>query len=250
MADVIDLTLVVAEEPKRVFNAWMDPREHAQFTGGGLATIEPWSGGRFTAFDGDVHGIFLGVDAAARIVQTFRTPEFPPEARDSRVTVTFEPSAGGTRLHIVHSDVPPNLLRKLQKSWESNYLKPLARYFVDASRKKAAEKAAKAAAKTSAQAAPKPAPAKAAPRATAKARPAIAKAAPAPAKAGPTPAKARPAKAKAQRAPQPARAAPGAKKGAAKKASSKKTAAKPSRGGKGSRPKAVKSRGQRRSSRA
>ena len=142
MVDLIDLTLLLNEEPKRVFTAWMDPREHATFTGGGLATIEPWTGGRFTAFEGDVHGIFLGVDNAARIVQTWRTPEFPPESRDSRLTVTFEPAPGGTRLRIQHADVPPKLLRKLQKGWESNYIKPLSKYFVPGmkgSKKKAAK---------------------------------------------------------------------------------------------------------------
>ena len=146
MPDLIDLTLLLTEEPKRVFTAWMDPREHATFTGGGLATIEPWTGGRFTAFEGEVHGIFLGVDAAARIVQTWRTPEFPPEARDSRLTVTFEAAPGGTRLRIQHADVPPKLLRKLQKGWESNYLKPLSKYFVPGmkgSKKKAVKETAK-----------------------------------------------------------------------------------------------------------
>jgi uncharacterized protein YndB with AHSA1/START domain len=145
MPDLIDLTLLLAEEPKRVFNAWMDPREHAQFTGGGLATIEPWTGGRFTAFEGEMHGIFLGVDVGVRIVQTWRTPEFPPESRDSRLTVTFEPAPGGTKLRIQHADVPPRLLRKLQKGWESNYLKPLSKYFVPGmkgSKKAAAPKAA------------------------------------------------------------------------------------------------------------
>jgi uncharacterized protein YndB with AHSA1/START domain len=142
MPDLIELTLLLNEEPKRVFTAWMDPREHATFTGGGLATIEPWTGGRFTAFEGDVHGIFLGVDNAARIVQTWRTPEFPPESRDSRLTVTFEAAPGGTKLRIQHADVPPKLLRKLQKGWESNYLKPLSKYFVPGmkgSKKKAAK---------------------------------------------------------------------------------------------------------------
>jgi uncharacterized protein YndB with AHSA1/START domain len=145
MPDLIELTLLLNEEPKRVFTAWMDPREHATFTGGGLATIEPWTGGRFTAFEGDVHGIFLGVDNAARIVQTWRTPEFPPESRDSRLTVTFEPAPGGTKLRIQHADVPPKLLRKLQKGWESNYIKPLSKYFVPGmkgSKKKAAKGAA------------------------------------------------------------------------------------------------------------
>jgi uncharacterized protein YndB with AHSA1/START domain len=182
MPDSIELTLLLTEEPKRVFNAWMDPREHAQFTGGGLATIEPWTGGRFTAFEGDVHGIFLGVDPAARIVQTFRTPEFAPETRDSRLTVLFEQAQGGTRLRIVHSDVPPNLLRKMQKVWESSYIKPLSKYFIKppkaakgaAPAKKTAEKPAARKAPASAKKVARPASAKAARKA---ARPASAKAA-------------------------------------------------------------------------
>jgi uncharacterized protein YndB with AHSA1/START domain len=185
MPDSIELTLLLTEEPKRVFNAWMDPREHAQFTGGGLATIEPWTGGRFTAFEGDVHGIFLGVDPAARIVQTFRTPEFSPETRDSRLTVLFEQAQGGTRLRIVHSDVPPNLVRKMQKVWESSYIKPLSKYFIKppkgakgakaaAPAKKAAEKPAARKAPASAKKVARPASAKAVRKA---ARPASAKAA-------------------------------------------------------------------------
>jgi uncharacterized protein YndB with AHSA1/START domain len=270
MADVIDLTLMVAEEPKRVFNAWMDPREHAQFTGGGIATIEPWSGGRFTAFDGNVHGIFLGVDPAARIVQTFRTPEFPPEARDSRVTVTFEASGGGTKVHILHSDVPPNLLRKLQKVWEGSYLKRLAKYFIDAPRKKGADKAAaKAAAGKLAEAkapAGKAAEGKAPAQGPAKGAPAKAekvKGAPAGKSAAPTK---RAAPAPAARPAAPAKAAPPAKRSApaksatpakrvppAKRSAKGKVAGGAAGGAKRTAKKAVKSvksRGQKRSSRA
>lgn len=207
MPDLIDLTLLLTEEPKRVFTAWMDPREHATFTGGGLATIEPWTGGRFTAFEGDVHGIFLGVDNAARIVQTWRTPEFPPESRDSRLTVTFEAAPGGTRLRIQHADVPPKLLRKLQKGWESNYLKPLSKYFVPGmkgSKKRAAKETAKAVVEQVETAAVK----------------AVAKAAIAPVKA------LKKAAAKAAKAVRPAAAKKASKKPLAKKQAPKRVAAK------------------------
>src|SRR5256886_12218769 len=47
MPDSFQLEMIVAAEPLRVFSAWMDSREHAAFTGGGEAVVEPWAGGRF-----------------------------------------------------------------------------------------------------------------------------------------------------------------------------------------------------------
>src|SRR4051812_7960717 len=129
MPDSFEIETIVAAEPARVFSAWMDGREHAAFTGGGEAVVEPWTGGRFIAWDGYIHGILLGVDEGRRIVQTWRTSEFPPESRDSRVVVEFEPARGGTRVVVRHSDLPPSHLKRYEKGWMEHYLKPLARYF-------------------------------------------------------------------------------------------------------------------------
>jgi uncharacterized protein YndB with AHSA1/START domain len=129
MPDSFQIEMIVAAEPQRVFSAWMDSREHAAFTGGGEAVVEPWAGGRFIAWDGYIHGILLGVDEGRRIVQTWRTSEFPPEARDSRVVVEFEQARGGTRVVVRHSDLPPIHLKKYEKGWMDHYLKALARYF-------------------------------------------------------------------------------------------------------------------------
>ena len=138
MPDAFQLEMVVPGEPQRVFNAWMDQKEHAAFTGGGEAIVEPWSGGRFTSWDGYIHGILLGVDAGKRIVQTWRTVEFPPESRDSRLVVEFEPARGGTRVRIRHSDLPPSQVKKYEKGWMEHYLKPLAKYFARGGKQAAA----------------------------------------------------------------------------------------------------------------
>ena len=129
MPDSFELEMIVAAEPQRVFSAWLDAKEHAAFTGGGEAIVEPWSGGRFTAWEGYIHGILLGVDPGKRIVQTWRTSEFPPEYRDSRVVVEFEAARGGTRVRIRHAELPPSQVKKYEKGWMEHYLKPLARYF-------------------------------------------------------------------------------------------------------------------------
>jgi uncharacterized protein YndB with AHSA1/START domain len=136
MPDSLQVEMIVAAEPQRVFSAWMDSREHAAFTGGGEAVVEPWAGGRFIAWDGYIHGILLGVDEGRRIVQTWRTSEFPPESRDSRLVVEFEPARGGTRLIIKHSDLPPSHVKKYEKGWTDHYLKALARYFAKGAKPK------------------------------------------------------------------------------------------------------------------
>src|SRR5437764_5448094 len=129
MPDSFELEMLGAAEPLRVCSAWMDSREPAAFTGGGEAVVEPWAGGRFIAWDGYIHGILLGVDEGRRIVQTWRTSEFPPESRDSRVVVEFDPVRVGTRVVIRHSDLPPSHVKKYEKGWNEHYLKALARYF-------------------------------------------------------------------------------------------------------------------------
>lgn len=136
MPDSFQLETIVAAEPQRVFSAWMDSREHAAFTGGGEAVVEPWAGGRFIAWDGYIHGILLGVDEGRRIVQTWRTSEFPPEARDSRLVVEFEPARGGTRVVVRHSDLPSSHVKKYEKGWSEHYLKALARYFAKGAKQK------------------------------------------------------------------------------------------------------------------
>ena len=184
MPDSFEIETIVAAEPGRVFSAWMDGREHAAFTGGGEAVVEPWTGGRFIAWDGYIHGILLGVDEGRRIVQTWRTAEFPPESRDSRVVVEFEPARGGTRVVVRHSDLPPSYLKRYAKGWMEHYLKPLVRYFAKSGKRTPApvapetswgrkiERPGRAAQKSSGRKVQKPAARKSAARKTAARKPA------------------------------------------------------------------------------
>jgi uncharacterized protein YndB with AHSA1/START domain len=139
MPDSLQVEMVVAAEPQRVFSAWLDAKEHAAFTGGGEAVVEGWTGGRFIAWDGYMHGILLGVEPGVRIVQTWRTSEFPPESRDSRLTVEFAAVRGGTRVTIRHADLPPAQVKRYEKGWIEHYLKPLARYFAKGGKQGAAK---------------------------------------------------------------------------------------------------------------
>ena len=74
--DSLHLTTILPANPERVFLAWLDSAEHAAFTGS-LAQIEPFVGGRFTAWDGYIQGATLELSPHTRILQSWRTTEFP-----------------------------------------------------------------------------------------------------------------------------------------------------------------------------
>jgi uncharacterized protein YndB with AHSA1/START domain len=157
MPESFDVETVLPVEPERIYNAWLDAREHAAFTGS-PALVEAWVGGRFTAHDGYAHGITLQLEAGKRIVQAWRSSEFPTGTPDSKVYVELEPVKGGTRVRIHHRDVPSGHAKRYKTGWLTKYFKPMAKYFVPKVAK--ASVAKPAAAKTAKTAAAKPAVAK------------------------------------------------------------------------------------------
>jgi uncharacterized protein YndB with AHSA1/START domain len=165
MPESFEVETVLPVEPERVYNAWLDTREHAAFTGS-PALVEAWVGGRFTAHDGYSHGITLQLEAGKRIVQAWRSSEFPTGTPDSKVYVDLEAVKGGTRLRILHRDVPSGHAKRYRTGWLTKYFKPMAKYFVPKVAKPSAAKPA--AAKAAKPAVAKPAAAKAAKPAVAK----------------------------------------------------------------------------------
>ncbi|MBI5566248.1 MAG: SRPBCC domain-containing protein, partial [Chloroflexi bacterium] len=84
MSDSFELSIVLPASPARVYAAWLSSDEHAAMTGasargsaGGSADIEPHVGGTHSAWDGYITGITLELEPDRRIVQTWRTIEFP-----------------------------------------------------------------------------------------------------------------------------------------------------------------------------
>jgi uncharacterized protein YndB with AHSA1/START domain len=124
---------IVAASPGRVYEAWLSGREHGAMTGG-KATSDATIGGAFTAWDGYIWGRNHELDPGQRIVQSWRTSDFPKDAADSRLEVLFEPAPGGTRITFVHSEIPESQGTKYRDGWLSFYLQPMARYFEQAGR--------------------------------------------------------------------------------------------------------------------
>jgi uncharacterized protein YndB with AHSA1/START domain len=126
--DGFRVSTVVSGLPERVYSAWLDSGAHTAFTGG-EAKIDPTIGGKFTAWDGYIQGRTVELLQGRRIVQIWRTKEFPSGSADSRLEVQFEAAEGGTRVTILHSNIPLGHGERYKNGWHDNYFNPMRDYF-------------------------------------------------------------------------------------------------------------------------
>lgn len=112
--------------PQRVFDALLDAKRFAAFTGM-PATIDPSPGGAFTTFGGLIQGRNVEIIPAQRIVQAWR-----PTSWDSGVysIVHFELRPRGTETTLVldHTGFPEGDFEHLDSGWYLRYWNPLKKY--------------------------------------------------------------------------------------------------------------------------
>jgi len=119
---------IIPATRERIYAAWLDSDQHSAFTGES-ADIDPTVGGHHTTFGGYARGRNLELSPNRRIVQTWRSAEFPDTAPDSRIEVTFEDTAGGTLVSVLHTDIPSGQADRYREGWLRFYLEPMKRYF-------------------------------------------------------------------------------------------------------------------------
>lgn len=134
MSNGFKMSARLAAQPADVYRAWLDPRTHEAFTGGGVATSSPRIGGAFTAWEGYIRGTYLVLEPGERIVHAWRTTDFPTGAPDSRVEVLLEPARGGTLLTLVHAQIPAGQEADYQAGWTAFYFRPMKKYFQGAAK--------------------------------------------------------------------------------------------------------------------
>lgn len=124
----ITQTVVVAATPDQVYDAFVTPRKHAAFTKS-PATGSSKVGGKFTAWGGYISGVHRELVRGKKIVQDWRTTEWPAGAADSRVQFSFKAVKGGTQVRMVHSKVPAEQADSYRQGWIDFYWNPLNAYF-------------------------------------------------------------------------------------------------------------------------
>ena len=128
MPESIELSVILPATPQQVYEAWLSSQEHSAFTGD-EATVDPTIGGKFTAHDGYIEGVTLELDPFQRIVQSWRTTDFPAGAADSRLEVTLEEASSGTRLTLLHTNIPDGQGNDYKQGWKDFYFEPMKQYF-------------------------------------------------------------------------------------------------------------------------
>jgi uncharacterized protein YndB with AHSA1/START domain len=117
--------------PTRIYDAFLDAEQHSAMTGAS-ATSEPRIGGRFTAWDGYIEGTYVELVPGARIVARWRTSEFPEGSPDSRLEIQFAENGAGTKLTLIHSDIPDGQASSYLRGWEDYYFTPMREHFASA----------------------------------------------------------------------------------------------------------------------
>jgi activator of HSP90 ATPase len=127
-AGSFSVTALLPAAPKDVYGAWMSGKEHSAMTGA-PAKVTAKEGGKFSAWDGYIKGKTLKLKPDSKIVQAWRTTDFPPDAPDSRLEIELEAKGRGTRITLTHSKTPLDQAGGYKKGWIDFYFKPMKAYF-------------------------------------------------------------------------------------------------------------------------
>jgi uncharacterized protein YndB with AHSA1/START domain len=129
MTDSFEISTSLEADPKTVFDAWLDGAEHGRIIDG-QADIEGRAGGAFRIWDGYITGKTLEIDPPGRIVQSWRTTEFPEGSPDSRLEVLIKPEGDGCQLTLRHTEIPDGQGPMYRSGWEEHYFEKMRAYFV------------------------------------------------------------------------------------------------------------------------
>lgn len=117
--------------PEEVFDALMNDKKHAAFSGT-PAQIDRKAGGKFTCYGGHLEGTTVELQENELIVQDWRAEGWP-KGHYSRVTFTLTPLAEGrnTLLLFDQTGVPAGRFEEINKGWHTHYWMKMAAYFRD-----------------------------------------------------------------------------------------------------------------------
>ena len=129
MADSFEISKFFPGTPTaELFNAWLESEAHSGFTGS-PARVDPGEGAEFSAWDGYISGRTLAVEPHSRILQSWRTTEFPEGSPDSQLEILFEDKGDGTQLTLIHTDIPDGQGEIYRQGWQEYYFIPMQEYF-------------------------------------------------------------------------------------------------------------------------
>jgi uncharacterized protein YndB with AHSA1/START domain len=123
--------VLIDASPEEVYEAYVNPKKHAEFTGQ-KATGTPKVGGRVSAGDGYISGKYVELEKGKRIRQEWTTTEWPAGYPPSVLELKLRPKGKKTELTMLHSKVPEEQIDYYAEGWKEFYWEPMKKYFAKA----------------------------------------------------------------------------------------------------------------------
>jgi hypothetical protein len=114
--------------PERLYEIYTNAREHALATGQ-PAAIDPREGGDFSAYGGYLTGKFIRLVPGKLVVQYWRSKHFRDTDPDAILSIAFRKNEyEQAETELVLTNVPNDLTRHDNSSWNQFYWEPIREY--------------------------------------------------------------------------------------------------------------------------
>ena len=110
-----------------VFEALMDSKKHAEFSGS-TAKISRKVGGKFTAYNGYIEGTNLKIEKDKLIIQEWRGSDWP-EGVYSTATFKITKTGAGSKLEFTQTGGPDAQYKAIKQGWTDYYWEPMKEVF-------------------------------------------------------------------------------------------------------------------------
>ncbi len=124
----LKLSITLPVKAEKLYKAWLNSKEHSKFTGA-EAKASAKVNAKHSAWDGYISGKNLELKANKKIVQSWRTSEFPEDVPDSTLEITLEEKAGKTKLSLYHHGLQKGDAKKYTQGWKDFYFTPMKQHF-------------------------------------------------------------------------------------------------------------------------
>ena len=124
----IKIDVVIPGDIENVFKFWTDSKLHSSITGS-VSKINGKPGSKFTCWDGYISGSFVEIDYPGKIIQNWRTVEFPEDAPDSILTLNFEKQDKRTKITLIQTRIPDGQAEDYKQGWVDHYFDLMKKYF-------------------------------------------------------------------------------------------------------------------------
>lgn len=109
---------------EKVWKSLIDPKE-IEAWGAGPAKMDDKVGTKFELWGGDIHGTNIEIVKNEKLVQDWYGGDWP---KASRATFTLAADKDGTRVDLLHENVPDNEADDIEDGWNSYYLGEIKKY--------------------------------------------------------------------------------------------------------------------------